>query len=107
MASEQIIVSEAIAKAVAEATRTAIQAMAAATLERTQSMAGPKICRPAMKQLKFNWEVDGKYNKLKTFILEVNKHFTIYNTPQTEQLATVKNWLGRNGLQFLESLINE
>ena len=41
MASEQVIVSEAIAKAVAEATRVAIQAMAAAAAERPQCTAGP------------------------------------------------------------------
>ena len=28
----------------------------------------------------------------------------MYNTPQTGQLAVVKNWLGRKGLQFIESL---
>ena len=25
--------------------------------------------------------------------------------PQAEQIAIIKNWLGRNGLQFLETLI--
>ena len=30
----------------------------------------------------------------------------MYNTPQTEQLAMVKNWLGRKCLQFIESLPN-
>ena len=54
MASEQIIVSEAITKAVEEATRVAIQAMAEATAARPQSMAGLKIGRPAMKQQTFN-----------------------------------------------------
>ena len=39
MASEQATVNEAIAKAVAEATRVAIQAMAAAATERPQSSA--------------------------------------------------------------------
>ena len=43
MASKQVIASEAIAKAVAEATRAAIQAMAVALAERPQSMEGPKI----------------------------------------------------------------
>ena len=28
----------------------------------------------------------------------------MYNTLQTEQLAIVKSWLGRTGLQFIESL---
>ena len=49
MGSEQEIADEAIAKAVAEATRAAIQAMAAAVAERPQSIAGSKIGRPALK----------------------------------------------------------
>ena len=49
MASEQAIANEAIAKAVVEATKAAIQAMAAATAERPQSAARPKIGEPAMK----------------------------------------------------------
>ena len=28
----------------------------------------------------------------------------MYNTPQAQQLAMVKNWLGRKGLQFIEPL---
>ena len=67
MASEQVIVSEAITKAVAEATRVDMQAMAAATTERPQSMAGLKIGGPAMKQPTFNRQAEDKYNKLKTF----------------------------------------
>ena len=50
MASELVIANEVIAKVVAEVTKGAIQAMAAATAERPQSMVGPKIGRPAMKQ---------------------------------------------------------
>ena len=90
MASEQAIANEVIAKAVAEATRAAIQAMAAAMTERPQSAAGLKIGGPAMKQPTFNWEADDKYSKLKTFRLEVNNILTKYNTPQTEQPAMVK-----------------
>ena len=95
MASEQAIANEAISKAVAEATRAAIQAMTAAAVERPKSTAGPIIDRPAMKQPSFNLEADDKYNELKTFRLEVNDILTTYNTPPTEQLAIVKNWLGR------------
>ena len=47
-------------------------------------------------------EADDKYSKLKTFQLEVNNILTMYSTPQTEQLATVKNWLDRKVLQFIE-----
>ena len=106
MASEQPIANEGIAKAVAEAARAAIQVMAAAMAERPQSVAGPKIIAPAMKQPTLNWEAYDKYSKLKTFRLEVNNILTTYNTPQTEQLAMVKNWLGRKDLQFIESLTN-
>ena len=72
MASEQAIANEAITNAVAEATKAAIHAMAAAVAERPQSMAGPVIGRPAMKQPSFNWEADNKYSELKNFRLEVN-----------------------------------
>ena len=54
MASEKVIESEEIIKAVAEVTRVAIQAMALAAAERPQSVAGPKIGGPAMKQLTIN-----------------------------------------------------
>ena len=54
MASEQAIVNEVIAKAVAEATRVAIQAIAAAAMERPQRAVRPEIGRPAMKQSTFN-----------------------------------------------------
>ena len=29
----------------------------------------------------------------------------MYNTPQTDKLVLVKNWLGRKGLQYLETLM--
>ena len=90
MASEQVIVSEAIAKAVAKATRAGIHAMAVAAAERPQTVAGPKIGRPAMKQPTFNWEAEDKYSKLKTFRLEVNNILMTYSTPQADQLAMVK-----------------
>ena len=49
MAYTQAITTEAIAKAVAEVTIVAIYAMAVATAERPQSMAGSKIGKPAMR----------------------------------------------------------
>ena len=72
-----------IGKAVAEATTAAIQAMTAATAERPQSVAGPKIGGPAMKQPTFNWEADDKYSKLKTFSLDINNILTMYDTSNT------------------------
>ena len=94
--------TNAIAQAVADATRGAIQALAAARAERTQN-AGPRLDGPMMKQPNFNWKAGDKYNEFKNFRLEVNNNFKSYNTPQTEQLAIIKNWLSRNGLQLLES----
>ena len=90
MASEQAIANEGIAKAVAEVTTVAIQAIPAAASERPQNAVGPKIGRPAMKQQSLNWETDDKYRKLKNSSLEVNYIITSYNTPHTEQLAIVK-----------------
>ena len=78
--------------------------MAEAWAERTHDRPGPKVYSPAMKQPMFNWNAQDKYSELKTFWLEVNNILSTYNTPQTEKLALVKNWLGRKGLQYLETL---
>ena len=59
-----------------------------------------------MKQPTFNWDAEDKYSELKTFRLEVNNILSTYNTQQMQQWAVVKNWLGRKGLQFLETLTN-
>ena len=71
MASEQMM-SKAITRAVAEATRVALQTMSEAQAERAENTAGPKLGSPMMKQPTFNWEAPDKYSKLKTFRLEVN-----------------------------------
>ena len=71
MASEQVM-NEAITRAVAKATRVAIQSMAEAWAERMYDISGPKIGIPTMKQLTFNWNAKDKNSKLKTFRLEVN-----------------------------------
>ena len=82
MTSEQIM-SEAITRAVAEATRIAIQTMVEA-----QAEIG-KIGKPTMKLLTFDCSTQGKYSKLKTFRLEVNIVLSTYNTPETDKLAVV------------------
>ena len=97
MASEQVM-NEVITKVVAEATRVAIQTMAEAWVERMHNVSGPKIGSLAMKQPTFDWNAEDKYSKLKTFRLEVNNVLCTYNTPQTDKLALVKDWLGRKGL---------
>ena len=104
MASEQVM-NEVIGRAVPEATRVAIQNMVEAQVERMHDTSGPRIGSPTIKQPTFDWNAEDKYSKLKTFRLEVNNVLSTYNTPQTEKIALVKNWLGRNGLQYLETLM--
>ena len=59
MASEKVM-SEVIARAVAEATRIVIQTMAEARAERTPGRSGPKIGGPAMRVLMFDGSTQGK-----------------------------------------------
>ena len=54
--AEQIM-SEVIIKAVAEATRIAIQTMAEMQAQNIPNTAGSKLGSPALKQPSFNWEV--------------------------------------------------
>ena len=109
MATEQTNIREAIVQTVAEAVRVAVKVMVATRVENctrhegTQDV-GPKISGPIIKQPTFNWEAEDKYSELKSFRLEVNNVFKSYNMPQTENIAIIKNWLGRKGLHFLETL---
>ena len=68
------------------------------------TLPGPKKGSPTMKQPTFDQDAEDKYSELKTFRLEVNNVLSTYNTLQTDKLALVKNWLGRKGLQYLETL---
>ena len=72
------IMSEAIAKAVAEASGEVIQTMAETQVQRIPSTTGPKVGSPALKQPNFNWEATDKYTEWKAFILEVRNMLSIY-----------------------------
>ena len=96
--------SEAIMKVVAEATRIAIQTMAEMQTQRVPSTAGPKLGSSALKQPDFNWEASDKYTEWKAFILEVRNVLSTYNAQETDKITMVKNWLGRKGLHYIESL---
>ena len=63
MASEKVM-NEVITRAVAEATRVAIQTMAEAQVERMHNISGPKIGSPAMTQLTFEWNAEDNCSKL-------------------------------------------
>ena len=96
--------SEAIVKAVTEATRIAIQTMAKMQTQRTASTPGPKLGDPVLKQPNFNWDAADKYTEWKVFILEVRNMLSTYNAQEQDKIAMVKNWLGREGLHYIKSL---
>ena len=80
--AEQTVMNEAIVKAVAEATRAAIQTMV--ELHQRQEAQGPKLGRPVMKQPQINWEAANKYMEWKAFVLEVRNMLSTYNTQEQE-----------------------
>ena len=96
--------NEAIAKAVVEATWVMIQAFVKKQSQRPKGQWGPKLGGPALRQPQFNWEAMDKYTKWKEFILEVRNMLPTYNDQDQDKIAIVKNWLGRRGLHYLESL---
>ena len=40
----------------------------------------------------------------KAFILELRNVLSTYNAQEADKIAMVKNWLGRKGLHYLETL---
>ena len=57
-----------------------------------------------LKQPQFNWEESDKYTEWKVFILEVRNMLSTYNAQGQDKIAIIKTWLGRKGLQYIESL---
>ena len=56
--------SQAFAKAVAEATRIVIQTMAKLQAQRVPNTAGPKLGSPTLKHPNFNWEVSRQVHQM-------------------------------------------
>ena len=100
--ADQTVMNEAIMKAVAEATRAAIQTMVES--HQRQEVQGPKLDGPVLKQPQFNWKAADKYTEWKAFIIEVRNVLSTYNACEQEKIKMVKNWLGRKGLHYLQSL---
>ena len=103
--TDQAAMNEAIVKAVAEATRVVIQAMAETQAQRMPNTSGPKVGGPVLKQPSFNWEATDKYTDWKAFLLKVRNVLSTYNLQEMDKIAMVKNWLGRKGLHYIESLM--
>ena len=102
--ADKTATNEVITKAMAEATGIAIQPMATTQVQRMPNTSGPKIGGPVLKQPSFNREATDKYTEWKAFILEVRNALSTYNIQETDKIAMVKNWLGRKGLHYIESL---
>ena len=100
--ADQATMNDAVVKAVAEATRATIQTMM--ELNQGQEDQRPKVGSLALKQPQFNWDMADKYTEWKAFILEVRTMISTYNTGKQEKIEMVKNWLGRKGLHYIESL---
>ena len=63
-----------------------------------------KLGRPTLKQSTFDWGATDQYTELSTFRLEASTIFQKYNTNNAGKVHFIKNWLGRQGLQFLYPL---
>ena len=98
----QATMNDMIEKVVAEATRATIQTMVES--HQGQEDQRPKVGGLALKQPQFNWDMVDKYTEWKAFILEVRNAISTYNTCKQEKIVMVKNWLGRKGLHYIESL---
>ena len=101
---DQVLMNEAIAKAMAESMRVAIHVFAETQSQRSEGQCGPKLGGPALKQPQFNWEATDKYTEWKAFILKVRNILSTYNAQEQDKITIVQNWLGRKGLHYLESL---
>ena len=64
----------------------------------------PKLGESHLKQPNFYWEAPDKYTEWKAFILEVRNVLSTYNVQEADKIAMVKNWLGRKGLHYIETL---
>ena len=97
--ADQAVMSKAIAKAVAEATRIMIRTMVDMQPQTAASQPGPKLGSP-----QFDWEAADKYTEWKAFILDVRNLLSTYSAQEQDKITIVKNCLGRKGLHYIESL---
>ena len=89
--ADQAAMNEVILKAIAEATRVVIQAMAETQAQSMPNTSGPKVGSPTLKQPSFNWEATDKYTKWKAFILKVRNVLSTYNLQEMDKIAMVRN----------------
>ena len=87
---DQSLMNKVIVKAIADATRVAIQTIVETQGQIPEGQQGPKLRGPALKQPQFNWETADKYTKWKAFILKVTNMLSTYNTQEEDKISIVK-----------------
>ena len=108
MVTDQTAITQTFAQAAVETLKAAVQAIAVAVNEgssrarRNTASTEPKIHGPTLRQPAFDWGLADKYTELRNFRLEVNNILQSYNVNNTERIAVIKNWLGRQGLKLIE-----
>ena len=77
--------------------------------KRNAASSGPKAGRPQLTQPTFDWLAQKKYNGLQNFEMEVRNIFVtkIYDITDSEKVPKIKNWIGREGPHFIETLTTE
>ena len=71
---------------------------------RNATVSGPKAGRPQLRQT-FDWSAQNMFDELK-LKMEVGNIFMtkIMIQKMKKKLAIIKNWIGREGLHFIETL---
>ena len=66
----------------------------------------PRRAGPALGQPTFNWKASNKYKELQNFKIDVNMIFmtNTYNAQENDKVPSILKWLGREGLQFVQTL---
>ena len=106
MATEQTNITEAIAKAMAEAARAAVQAISVTGVENntryegTQNV-GPKMGRLMMKQPTFNWEAVHQWAEKLQIRGKLCIHIIQHATKGKDSIQ--KKFAQQKGLPFLET----
>ena len=65
-----------------------------------------ECCRPMMSQPAFNWKMPDRYVEVLNFEMEVENvvQAEMYDLSEEGKVPIIKNWLGRERLQFILAL---
>ena len=99
-------------KAVTEVAQVAIMAVREADnlVNNARSVhAASRSGSPALKHCTFSWKAGDKYLELCKFEIRVKNIFMTnrYNIQESERVLKILNWLGKERLQFVQTLNDE